>query len=184
MSTEQRVRDALRSVEDDEPSAQVWSQILQRGGQLRRRRSTKALALTAAAIMLIAASTWVAIDATSSSQEADIQASTTGHSYRLPSNGWKPGTGSMLSRGGGEFHAVLTPTGACAWLGSGPTTWPAGYRVRFNPTVLINPSGRVIAREGDLLEVGGGYVDMATSTRCVTAGERPFVIQSEVRRMR
>src|SRR5688572_18697902 len=65
-------------------------------------------------------------------------------SYALSSNGWKPGDYAMLARGGGVFHAELTSEGACAWLGSGETnyTWPAGYRVRFHPTVLLDPKGR------------------------------------------
>jgi hypothetical protein len=56
---------------------------------------------------------------------------------------------------GGPFHAQMTSTGACAWLGgSTPSSvsasflWPPGYRVRFNPTELLDAHGHVVAREG------------------------------------
>lgn len=64
----------------------------------------------------------------------------------------------------GPFHASVTDGKACAWLGSGDTEgavrWPAGYRVRFHPTVLLDPSGRVVAHEGDTISGGGGTLDM------------------------
>jgi hypothetical protein len=37
------------------------------------------------------------------------------------------------------------------------TTWPKGYRVRFSPTELIDPTGRVVASEGDEIWSGGGW---------------------------
>lgn len=103
-----------------------------------------------------------------------------GRSYALPTDGWKPGDREMEALGGGEFHAVLTPDGACAWLGSGTSSylWPAGYRVRFDPTRLINAEGRVVAKEGDMLQFGGGYAPAPAGSRCIVDGRDPFHIQS------
>jgi hypothetical protein len=102
------------------------------------------------------------------------------HAYALPSDGWKPGDMAMLALTSGEFHAVLTPDGACAWLGSrgGTDLWPAGYKVRFDPTRLLNAKGRVVAREGDVLQVGGGFATAPTGTRCVAEGQTPWHVQS------
>jgi hypothetical protein len=37
-------------------------------------------------------------------------------------------------------------------------TWPAGFRARFTPRLeLLDASGRIVAREGDLLTRLGGY---------------------------
>jgi hypothetical protein len=60
----------------------------------------------------------------------------------------------------GRFHATLTPSGACAWMHT-PNRgivylWPAGYRVRFEPTELLSPSGKVVARQGQEVHAGGG----------------------------
>ena len=35
----------------------------------------------------------------------------------------------------------------------------AGYRVRFDPTELLSPSGKVVAREGQEVNAGGGVYD-------------------------
>ncbi len=60
----------------------------------------------------------------------------------------------------GPFYAVLVGGHACAWLGNTqkPALWPAGWRVRFNPTELIDPNGHVFASEGDLLHASGGGI--------------------------
>jgi hypothetical protein len=46
----------------------------------------------------------------------------------------------------------------CAWLGEKeqPTRWPAAWKVRLNPTVLLDPAGHVIAHDGDRLISAGG----------------------------
>ena len=103
-------------------------------------------------------------------------------SYALLSDGWKPGEGAMFALTGGAFHAKLDPSGACAWLGSGDTayTWPAGYRVRFHPTVLLDARGRVVAKEGDVVQVGGGGTQSPEATRCAAAGQWTWQVQSRV----
>jgi hypothetical protein len=79
----------------------------------------------------------------------------------LPSDGWPaPGTLTMMASQSGPFHAALRDGVACAWLGpkEGRDLWPVGYSVRFHPTELINPQGKVIASEGDTIIFAGGGV--------------------------
>ena len=95
------------------------------------------------------------------------------HSYRLLPTGWRPGEASLTALTAGAFHAILTPRGACAWLGPQRRAfvWPVGYRVRFNPTELLDPHGKVIAREGQMLGTGGGLGTATHSGACVHAGQ-------------
>ena len=58
----------------------------------------------------------------------------------------------------GVFHAEMTEHGPEAWLNDRkPTIWPEGYKVRFNPTVLLDANGLVVAHEGEVVTSGGGY---------------------------
>ena len=87
----------------------------------------------------------------------------------------------------GPFHATLSSAGvACAWLGenSGPTIWPQGWQVRFHPTQLIDPSGKVVATEGDLLTAGGdaGGPEEPTDRPCIPAKTSPTVITYDITR--
>ena len=87
--------------------------------------------------------------------------------HQLPTDGWKPGDARVLAGFIGQFHATLTPFGACAWM-STPNRgavylWPAGYRVRFDPTELLSPSGKVVAREGQEVNAGCGGYDRQTT---------------------
>ena len=82
------------------------------------------------------------------------------HEYRLPTDGWKPGDSYLTAGFFGRFQATLTPSGACAWMYA-PNRgivylWPAGYRVRFHPTELLSPSGKVVAHQGQKVHAGGG----------------------------
>ena len=110
--------------------------------------------------------------------------------YAVPSDGWKPGDGAFLVGGDGSFFATLTPSGACAgWRsipagrGSINAAWPAGYRVRFHPTELVDATGNVVAHKGEAIGVGGSFAspqDPAygkyTRDRCADG----FVVQSGV----
>jgi hypothetical protein len=76
----------------------------------------------------------------------------------------------------GTFRAEMTPRGACAWLwGPKPSSyklsflWPSGYRVRFNPTELLAPGGRVVAREGKVLDYT--WFPTALPDRCRSPGQ-------------
>jgi hypothetical protein len=59
----------------------------------------------------------------------------------------------------GRFHATLTTSGACASMGIHPSAvylWPAGYRVRFHPTELLSPTGKLVAHQNEWVNAGGG----------------------------
>jgi len=86
--------------------------------------------------------------------------------YPLLSDGWNGGV-ALTALHVGRFHAFSTSQGACAWLGGQRAfLWPAGYRVRFNPTELIAPGGAVVGREGTLMFVGGGVAAQKSTSRC------------------
>lgn len=108
-------------------------------------------------------------------------ASSTAKAYPLPSDGWKTGDGSLLAAFFGPFDAGITASGACAWLGSHqePVLWPAGYRVRFNPTELIGPKGQVLAKAGEVLHFAGGVLPTgAEENRCGVPGAQTVLIMS------
>jgi hypothetical protein len=95
-------------------------------------------------------------------------------SYPLPSDGWKPGKGAMEAISSAPFSASLTRSGACTAAASITYLWPAGYRVRFHPTVLLDPAGKVVAHQGQYITVGGGIVGTASwpdAARCYKGGD-------------
>jgi hypothetical protein len=98
----------------------------------------------------------------------------------LPSDGWKPGDAAELALTRGSFHAAMTPSGPCAWLGSNPRPfmWPAGYGVRFNPTELVDGQGRVVASDGQTVTFGGGGRPAPPGTPCASAGDWTRYVQS------
>jgi hypothetical protein len=110
--------------------------------------------------------------------------------FALPSDGWKPGDGAFLVGGDGSFFATLTPSGACAgWRsipagrGSVNAVWPAGYRVRFHPTELVDATGEVVAHEGEPIGVGGSFASPQDPAYGKYARDRcgdGFVVQSGV----
>ena len=71
----------------------------------------------------------------------------------------------------------LYGNGRCVWVG-GPkdgaqVAWPSRYRALTGPTRIETRGGRVLAREGDWLRIGGGF-DPATKAdpSCPHAGEK------------
>ncbi len=118
--------------------------------------------------------------------------------YPLPSDGWKPGEPGFTALLFGRFYATHTASGACAWIGSPDHPenylWPAGYRVRFHPVELLDPTGKVVAHQGQEVNAGGGSGYSATwvlhnlgstaaaSLHCCQHGAKgSAVIQSSVR---
>lgn len=108
-------------------------------------------------------------------------ASSTAETYPLPSDGWKTGDGSLLAGLFGPLHAEMAVGGACAWLGPHrqAVLWPAGYRVRFNPTELVGPDGQVLAKAGEVLHFAGGVVPPGIKeNRCGAPSEQTVLIMS------
>jgi hypothetical protein len=127
-----------------------------RPGPARRRSWT---ALGAAALVVAAATTVTVLAARAPERHVAVSPGTT-VTYALASNGWTPGAATMDAAFRGPFHAALVDGHACAWLGNTqqPSLWPAGWRVRFHPTQLIEPNGHVFASEGDALLARGGRI--------------------------
>jgi hypothetical protein len=103
-------------------------------------------------------------------------------SFPLPSSGWAPGSTSRLALvTSGAFHAAMTADGACAWLDDGATDyfWPEGYRVRFNPTELLDRDGQVVAKEHDQVSFAGGSGSAPRKSRCGAAGQESWLVQSD-----
>lgn len=110
-------------------------------------------------------------------------------SVDLPTNGWQPGDPSLKARVGG----ILTLDGdGCVVLASASApidvthvAWPAGYTAVIDEAgalALRGPDGRVVARQGDRIEAGGGYGDERAGTHpCLPAGEEDIAsVMSEV----
>jgi hypothetical protein len=106
-----------------------------------------------------------------------------GVAYQLPNNGWRPGQPAFAALSTGRFHAWWTPAGACAGLGKAAVTmlWPEQYAVRFSPTRLVDADGRVVAREGDVIDVGGGLLPAPKGVRCLNGAKDTFSVMSGVR---
>lgn len=70
----------------------------------------------------------------------------------------------------GRLAGAADRDGGCLWLETdvGPQAvwWPAGFTARFDPVELLGPTGRILAREGDLIRGGGGYGSHPGMTRC------------------
>lgn len=101
------------------------------------------------------------------------------------SDGWRAGDTVLDAALVGRFHARLTDHGACAWLGrpgsESAMRWPVGWRVRVDPAALYDQNGNLVAREGDLLTVGGGTAVIAhPGVRCGTAGQQVWDVEGAV----
>lgn len=147
----------------------------------RRRRAEWTLAgLSAAAVASLVVSLTVVLPTHDTNRNVlrQPQALAEGKTYPLPSDGWKPGDPSLDALTGGPFHAARRDGQYCAWLGTNfrPMLWPAGYRVRLNPTELIAPDGSVVAREGEQVSAGGGGDNAKPGTPCARPGEWTFSV--------
>jgi hypothetical protein len=66
--------------------------------------------------------------------------------------------------------------GRCVWVGT-PTNgaqvaWPKRYRIAFRPVRIEDRTGVVLARSGDWIRMGGGFVDtLPADAGCPGGGE-------------
>jgi hypothetical protein len=116
-------------------------------------------------------------------------------SFALPSSGWN-GTGAALA---GQTVGVLegAAKSACVWLtapplprrvprrlrresGRGAVLWPDKYRARFDPVELLDGSGHVVARAGDIIQFGGGITSVSPTRRCMFGERNAAVVQSHI----
>jgi hypothetical protein len=139
--------------------------------QRERKRRLLCIGAASAAALVVAVSAVAATGGFSSpdggagsgtSVPIEVASNARTHDYQLPTDGWKPGDGAMTAAFFGQFHATLTTSGACAWMTTpnrgAVYLWPAGYRVRFDPTELLSPEGKVVARQGQEVNAGGGVI--------------------------
>ena len=83
-----------------------------------------------------------------------------------------PGEDTVYDDGEGGGHLAGDPDvdGSCLWIEDSPRVvegearetltpvkWPHGYAAAFDPPRLLDPDGRVVATEGDLVRMAGGY---------------------------
>jgi hypothetical protein len=106
---------------------------------------------------------------------------------QLPTNAWTPGQMSMQE--GLQGTLEVSPDD-CVYLGkagdaSGGTyvTWPKGYSATISDgrLTLLDSEGAVVARDGDVLTMGGGGVGTSDgSLPCIPEGKQIFAVQSAV----
>ena len=103
----------------------------------------------------------------------------------------RPGAANaaMAALSGGTLTGGTLPGGQyCVWLADRgeviPVIWPYGYSARLDPLEILDRHGTVLAREGDLLIVGGGQISADPDRPCGLGQDHAFVIStiSEVRR--
>jgi hypothetical protein len=68
-----------------------------------------------------------------------------------------------LAQSGGTLGGEMVGDAVHTWLehDDGQRTlmmWPRPFRARFDPLELLDDQGRVVARGGEFVTVGGGYV--------------------------
>lgn len=102
--------------------------------------------------------------------------------YGLPTDGWQTGDAGLNALTSGAFHADRRGDLGCAWIGSdrSPFLWPQGYHLRFDPTELLASNGDVVAREGERVQAGGGYVAVSKSTPCLAKGNTTWAVESAI----
>jgi len=81
----------------------------------------------------------------------------------VPTNSFRPGLPWPTALARGTLKVVRRGADRCFVLDDRgrvtEVTWPAGFSARWgSPAALIDPTGRVVASEGELLFVGGGYL--------------------------
>jgi hypothetical protein len=69
------------------------------------------------------------------------------------------------------------PARRCMWVGT-PTSgsqvaWPKRYRIAFRPARIEDRTGVVLARRGDWIRMGGGFVDTLPSDPGCPGGDQP-----------
>jgi hypothetical protein len=60
-----------------------------------------------------------------------------------------------------------------------PVIWPKGFHATFDPVRIYDRSGRIVAREGDTIEAGGG-LGFAPGPRCMFGQAEAFSIMSSI----
>lgn len=94
----------------------------------------------------------------------------------IPLSDWRPGDPAYTARLAGR----LTHDDGCVRIGGTTPIWPAGWMAELDPRgalAVLDADGDPVAREGDLVEVGGAGDPRRGPTGCPGA----FQVQSGVR---
>ena len=139
----------------------------------RLRRVPHVLAGTTVVVLL----PFVLVGCAASNQEAGSR-----KSVALPTSSWAPGQPGRLAQLEGVVEGGAD-TG-CVWIRAASKkvriVWPRGYAARFNPLEILDGSGRVVARGGDRVRLGGGFAPPKDS-HCTLGDGEAFWVQSEVK---
>jgi hypothetical protein len=83
--------------------------------------------------------------------------------------------------GGVVTDGVVADGAYCVWLTARgepeALLWPPGYRARLDPLEILDQDGEVVAREGDMLVVGGGAIPVDPALPCSMGQSAAFHIQ-------
>jgi hypothetical protein len=74
-----------------------------------------------------------------------------------------PDAAHRLAQAGGSLVGAVIDGTVRTWLASSDgrlvlLMWPAGFAARFDPLEVLDADGRVVARGGELVFVGGGFL--------------------------
>jgi hypothetical protein len=118
----------------------------------RRAELVRRAWLTAASCLLLAGA--AACDSSpTASQSAKYEP--------VPTSSWRPGDPSLTALTIGPLSAGMYRGRWCVWLGGRGSrreavVWPAGFRARRHPLELVDSRGKVVARGGEHIKIGGG----------------------------
>lgn len=184
--------EAFDQMLDNLPVGQAPVDGLLRAGHAAKRRRRRACVVGAAAVTALVLG-GVAVGSNALIPDEQQQPPAAGTSVQstpvdLPTNGWKPGDISMAAL---IFGTLGLDENNCVVLlgppGSGArnhVAWPAGYSATINPDGLhlFDAEGTEVARSGDQIEMGGGFVPApAGSHPCLPQGHGDIAsVQSKV----
>lgn len=97
----------------------------------------------------------------------------------LPTSDWDGGEAMAAGIGG----IIRVGLGGCVWVGDHVAVWPADFTARnaVDGLEILGSDSEVVAREGDEVETGGGYVEGSPDHPCTVTQHEVAVIQAEVR---
>lgn len=95
--------------------------------------------------------------------------------------GARPG---RLARLSGVLVGASSADACCVWLATAtgvltPVVWPAGFSANFNPIEILDAMGNTVARGGDRVVLGGGYVQLK-ARQCMLGNNEAFCVQQPI----
>jgi hypothetical protein len=111
-----------------------------------------------------------------------------GSRLHILTSDWKPGDSAMTALATGRLR--LGDDGCLRLAAPDGTTvdpvWPAGYEAtvqRGDQLLVYDPDRDIVARSGDTIQVGGGFVDVGeyAGRTCAPSSGQVFLVQSEPR---